>query len=166
MTVHLSPFHCSTSVSSSVSGALRYAPVAMHADALVQETPDRKLYSAPTGIGTSFLAHVLPFHMAENGTPVTSPPYEMPTATHDADEAQETSSNGVYLAGPLGVDCVVHDVPFQRIASVSVLPPASNVEPTAVQAFAALQETSLRLPAVLGVSCIDQLLPFQLSASA
>jgi hypothetical protein len=94
---------------------------------------------------------------------------KLPTAVQAAD-VHETPLSPLAVAS-VGFEVVWMDqlVPFQRSASVRWVPVLAVKLPTAVQAVADVHETPLSplavAPAGFGVFSIDQVVPFQRSAS-
>src|SRR4051794_37581764 len=92
--------------------------------------------SAPAGLGVVWVVQLVPFHVMAI---VVSVPLEvlLPTATQWVDDVHDTPFRPFAVPG-LVVVCVDQEVPFHRIARVSL--PHSRL-PTAVQAVEEEQET-------------------------
>ena len=98
-------------------------PTAMHLDGLVQETPIKKLGSAPGRLGVFWMFQVLPFQDSARLTGVLKPFAEVPAARQNAVRGQETAKNPLAEAwAGLGVGWMDHVVPFHRSASVTLMP--------------------------------------------
>src|SRR5213080_263950 len=119
--------------------------------AVVHDTPVRAaLLWMP---GTGWMDHEVPSHRSAKAP--------LPTAVQALGEAHDTLlSCAPPVAGVAGID---HEVPSQ--ASTSGAPLLSL--PTAIQAVAEPQDTPARKPpnCLLGVGWMDQVVPFQRSAS-
>lgn len=96
----------------------------------------------PEGTGEALIVQLVPFHARARVTVAFELFTAKPTAVHADDDAQETPSNSLLVA-PLGfgVDWIAQPLPFQRSASVTVVPPLFLDSPTAVQAVAEVHDT-------------------------
>jgi len=162
----VAPFHRSARVCTIPAAECR-SPMAVQAEGEVQDTPFRKLCTAPAGLGVGRMVHFLPFHRSARDR--AGPDWDAvvkyaPVAMQADGEVQDTASRKLCtaLAG-FGVGWMVQVVPFHR--SARVLPFA--VPPTAVQAEREGHHTlfSPPPPAGLGVGWIRQMWPFHCSAS-
>jgi hypothetical protein len=165
------PFQYSATVSA-VRLLSVYWPTAVQLVGEGQETPCKRLLAAAAGLGVAWIDHLLlPSQCSASITEAAGPLVSYhPTAVQLLARAHEIPTrvlNFVALVG-LGVACTHHLLPFQCSASVNPAPLLSRYCPTAVQLVGAAHETSYRelaaAPAGLGVSWIDQVLPFQRSA--
>src|SRR5215472_15594418 len=109
------------------------------------------------------IAQFVPFHTSAQVWVV-----DVPTASHEAGDAQDTELSWVAgSTGGLGVVWTVQLVPSQRSANVDSVPPPVSTSPTAVHAFAPVQDTASRLLLeALGVLVMNQAWPLKISASA
>jgi hypothetical protein len=91
-TAHAAPFHISTNVNVVVPVESKYDPTAVQADDDVHETPLRPAPLAPPGNGTVWRLHVVPFQASANGLLLPEIP-DVPTASHEVDDAQDTPAS-------------------------------------------------------------------------
>src|SRR6516162_284015 len=158
--VHLFPFHRSAKdrAGPDWDEVVKYAPAAMQADGDVQDTPFRKLCTAPAGLGMGWMVQVVPFHRSARVLPLAVPP----TAVQAEREAHDTLFSAPPPAG-LGVDWIRQVVPFHRSARVAMARDLLVVPPTATQAEGAVQPTLFRLldaaPAGFGAARVRQVAP-------
>jgi hypothetical protein len=159
---HVVPFHRSASVT--VVVLVEVPPTAVQALADVHDTPCRRVFDPPVGLGVCWIDHLVPFHRS-----ASAPLEEAPTAVQALADVHDTLYRKVNDEPVgLGVCWIDHLLPFQRSASVTVVVPLEEA-PTAVQALADVHDTPFRMindpPVGLGVCWIDHVLPFQPSAS-
>ena len=143
-------------------------PTASQEDEDVHDTSLSWAVVDPVGAGVVFRDQDVPFHCSANGNWFPLPSVKKPTAVHVFTDAHDTLIRKLCTApAGLGVDCTVQLVPFHRSASETSVDPPPTASPTAVQAFAPLQDTPDRtLFEALGVVPTIQFLPFQVSTTA
>jgi len=157
---HLFPFHRSAKdrAGPDWDEVVKYAPAAMQAEGEVQDTPIRKLCTAPGGLGVGWTVQVVPFHRSARVPPLAVPP----TAVQAEREAHDTLFSAPPPAG-LGVGWRRQVVPFHRSARVAMVRDLLVVAPTATQAERAMQATLFRLldaaPGGFGAACVRQKAP-------
>jgi len=123
----------------------------------------------PLTFGVKRSDQVVPFQLSARVTIWPELLVDLPTARH-ALVAVHTTPERRLSVPPVGscVGWIDQLVPFQLSASVSEMPEAFVKLPTAWQSLADVHETPERrlsvAPTGFGVDCIDQLVPFQLSA--
>jgi hypothetical protein len=140
-------------------------PTLTHRLAVLHDTLDSSVRTAPAGFGVDWIVQLDP---SQPSAKVTDP--SDPTAVHAEGALHETPDNPTDdpPAG-LGVDWIVQPVPSQTSADVTCEPTALlKPVPTAVHVEAVLHETPVKPLAVvsggLGVGWIVQLVPSQRSA--
>jgi hypothetical protein len=117
------PFQCSAT--SAFRGALSVPvpPTAMQLAGLGQETPIKKLGSAPGRLGVFWISQVLPFQDSARLTGVLKPLKEGPAAMQNEGTGQETANNPLAEAWVrLGVGWMDQRVPSHRSATVTGVP--------------------------------------------
>ena len=133
------PFHTSASVAK--LGPVLELPTASHTDPAGQETPLSWLLSAPLAFWVVWIFQVLPFHTSARVRVAPLPLVNWPTASHEDADRQAIALSWLSAApGGLGVDWVLHVLPFHTSARTSVTPPLLD-EPTASQKEADVHET-------------------------
>jgi hypothetical protein len=137
---------------------------------LGQETPIKKLGSAPGRLGVFWIFQVVPFQDSARLTGVLKPLKEGPAAMQNEGTGQETPDNPLAEGWVrLGVGWMDHLVPSHRSARVPTGVPVLSVgAPTAVHAETDVHDTAFRklgcAPDGLGVAWIAQVVPFHRSA--
>jgi len=154
------PFHRAAKVTE-IPERLMELPTAVHADADVQDTP---FSVAPPrrGFGVDWMVHRVPFHRSARVVALGLKGLAAPTAVHADADVQATPLRKPLPCRGLGVDWMVHRVPFHRSARV----PAFEL-PTAVHTDADVQDTPPRKPPPcrgLGVDWMVHRVPFHRSA--
>src|SRR6266700_3252878 len=126
--LHAAPSHRSTRVCT-VPAALCVSPVAVQAEGEMQDTPLRKLCTAPAGLGVGWMVHAVPSHRSISGVL-----FEPPTATQFEPDRHATPASWPDAA-PVGsaVCWMVHAVPSHPSPRVTALPALSPFVPTAMQ---------------------------------
>ena len=158
--VHLFPFHRSAKERTGPDWdeVVKYAPAAMQAEGDVQDTPVRKLCTAPAGLGVGWMVQVEPFQRSARTRPLAVPP----TAVQAEREAHDTPFSAPPPAG-LGAGWMRQVWPFHCSASAAILRDLLVVVPTAVQAEREGQATPLReldaAPIGLGAAWVRHVLP-------
>jgi hypothetical protein len=111
-------------------------------------------------MGTDWMSQFVPFHTSANGDCTLLEVDESPTATHAVAEAHDTPLRTLkVIPAGSGVDWMLHALPSQASASVSVVPGALTYEPTLSQTSVAPQDTAPRDPFPwegFGVDCCVQ----------
>ena len=168
--VQLVPFQCSANVrtapSDAPSAAVKYRPTAVHAVAEVQDTSEKDDCVESGGAGTGWIVQLVPSQDSVSVAPLLEP-----TALQGAPAGAHETLESLLTVEPvgLGVGWIVQLVPFQDAANVRSPPALLLLVPTAVQDVADSHHTALSVlpadPVGLGVLWIDQLVPFQDSAS-
>ena len=163
------PFQCSASSACRGELSVPVPPTAMQLDGLGQETPIKKLGSAPGRLGVFWISQVLPFQDSARLTGVLKLFAAVPAAMQNDGRGQETAENPLAEArGRLGVGWMDHVVPFHRSASVTLRPEPLASNPNAAQAEDEVHATAFRrlncAPEGLGVRWIRQVVPFHRSA--
>ena len=143
-------------------------PTAMQLDGLGQDTPIKKLGSAPGKSGVFWISQVLPFQDSARLTGVLKPSAEGPAAMQNDGMGHETPENPLAEAWVrLGVGWMDHVVPFHRSASVTLRPELSASTPNAAHAECEVHDTAFRrlncAPERLAVRWIRQVVPFHRS---
>src|SRR5579863_8054295 len=143
-------------------------PTASQAVAAGHETALSCAVVEPLGAGTVCSVQAVPFHCSANGVWFPPESVQNPTAVHAFTDAHETLVRKLCTApAGFGVDWTAQLVPFHRRASETSVDPLPTASPTAVHAFAPLQETPDRaLLAALGIVPTIQFLPSQVSTIA
>jgi len=111
---------------------------------------------------------VLPFHISTRGTEAPDDWDAEPTATQAVGAVQETPSKMLFPLPGLGVDWTLHDVPFQRSASVaSGAKLVGRNTPTATHAELELQAMPVSpwVKPGFGADCTLHELPFHTSTT-
>src|SRR5215469_14103989 len=130
-------------------------PTAVHADAEVQDTPFRK--PPPAGFGMAWMLHLAPFHRSATARDTPAVVMLAPTAVQADADVQATPSKPLNaIPDGLGVGRMRHEVPFHSSARLTPSPEVLTYVPTAMQEFAAGQDTQNSWPVgtcgfVLGV---------------
>ena len=141
-------------------------PTAVQAVAEEHATDARLLCIAPVRLRVAWIDQLVPFHRSASVNCALEVFTSFPTAAHTVAEEHDTPRRSPFTTE--GVASMDQLVPFHRSASACMLL-AAVACPTAVQAVADVHETPLRAlteaPAGLGVAWMDQLVPFQDSAS-
>jgi len=160
---HRVPFQCSARVRALGVKALE-PPPAVHDEADVQDTPDRKPPPC-AGLGVGWMRHRVPSHRS-----ASVPAFEPPTAVHADGDVQDTPFSLPPPWAGLGVGWMRHRVPSHRSARGWNAPARVMLAPTAVHADGAVQETPDReltaAPRGLGVGWMRHVLPFHRWARA
>jgi hypothetical protein len=154
---HRVPSHRSARVLALGVKALE-APTAVHDEADVQDTPDRK--PPPCGgLGVGWIRHRVPSHRS-----ASVPAFEPPAAVHADGDVQDTLFRLPPPCLELGVGWIRHRVPSHRSARGWNAPARVMLAPTAMHADGAVQETPDReltaAPRGLGVGWMRHVLPF------
>src|SRR5215471_246943 len=164
------PFQCSATSACRGELSMPVPPTAMQLDGLGQDTPIKKLGSAPGKSGVFWISQVLPFQDSARLTGVLKPSAEGPAAMQNDGMGHETPENPLAEAWVrLGVGWMDHLVPSQCSARVATGVPVLSVgAPTAVQAETDVHDTAFRklpcAPDGLGVAWMAHLVPFHRSA--
>jgi hypothetical protein len=167
-TVQLEPSHCSVNVSRWPAVPLKYSPTAMHEVTDAHETPNSTFVDVDDRLGEDCSVQLEPSQRSARVTEWLVL-FEVPTAVQAVDEAHETELSWASVGDGLGVVRSVQLVPSHVSATVCCIPLELVVVPTAAHDGAVVHDTPLRFvlsaPDRLGVVWIDQLMPFQPSAS-
>src|SRR6266700_78219 len=162
--LHAAPSHRSTRVCT-VPAALCVSPVAVQAEGEMQDTPLRKLCTAPAGFGVGWMVHAVPSQRSARVS--TSPELSL-----YAPAAMQTDADGHDTAprpppsGGVGEGMIVHAVPSHRSARVDGKPTLSELVPTAMQAEGPVQAPPLRPPpGTVGLGRMLQVVPSHRSIS-
>jgi hypothetical protein len=106
----------------SASGPFADVPVAVQAEAAVQDTPARTLDAAPVGLGVGWMVHWVPFHCSARARKVPELLMEYPAAAQAEEAGQATPSRKFGPPARLGVGWMVQFVPSHRSARVWDVP--------------------------------------------
>ncbi len=164
---HVMPFHRSANALST-NDALIDVPTARQLVLVAQETPAMMAARGPEGVGIDMIDHAVPFHRSLIAIDVFGVEAS-PVATQSSGAGQLTAERPTSTDrknSALGT--TDQTVPFHRSISALVVVsfPAS---PTAMQLAAEVHETLANVvtgaSATFGVGTIDQVVPFQPSAS-
>jgi hypothetical protein len=68
-------------------------PTAVHAEGVLQATPNRALYVALAGLGVGRMRHEVPFHRSARLTPRPEAVMYAPTAMHEFAAVQDTQNS-------------------------------------------------------------------------
>src|SRR6516162_2717736 len=137
---HAVPFQVSARVRL-VPGLLSYSPTAAQAVGAPQDTPTRKLDTAPVGFGVGWTVQPLPADASASVWWVPEPLRKYPTVMHAA-EPHETLARALAKRVGAGMVTIDHAVPFQDSPRVAVvmLPPGEE-DPTATHEAADWHDT-------------------------
>jgi hypothetical protein len=106
----------------SASGPFADVPVAVQAEAAVQDTLARTLGAAPAGLGVGWMVQFVPFHCSARVRKVPELLMEYPAAVQAEEAVQATPSRKFGPPPRLGVSWMVHRVPFHCSARVWKVP--------------------------------------------
>src|SRR5690349_6606234 len=161
--VQVAPSHRSARVCT-IPDAKCCSPVAVQADGAVQDTPLKKLCTAPAGLGVSRMAHRFPFHHSAKVFDWDPAVKYAPAARHADGDRHDTLPRPLCTPPPwgLGVGRMVQVSPSHRSASV----PESDA-PTEMHAKGELHDTPPRpAPGRVGAGWMRHAVPFHRSTSA
>src|SRR5262250_2253065 len=117
------PFQCSATSACRGALSMPVPPTAMQLAGLGQDTPIKKLGSAPGRLGVFWISQALPFQDSARLTGVLKPLAEVPEAMQNEGTGHETAENPLAEAWVrFGVGWMDHLVPFHRSASVTLMP--------------------------------------------
>src|SRR5262249_1009426 len=155
--VQLAPSHRSATVCA-IPDAKCCSPVAVQADGAVQDTPLKKVCTAPVGLGVGRMVHRFPSHHSAKvlaGDPAGKYP---PAARQAEGDRHETLSSPLCTPPPwgLGVGRMVQVSPSHRSAKVPESDP-----PTEIHAEVEVHDTALRpAPGRVGTGWARHAVPF------